>query len=291
MPSHKRFFCIAALCLLCLAGCEKHQDDDTIISFKGGRLTAADLYAHRDIMLRDSRFNQNPERITPEFVYNHAVNMEMIIAKALEENLHQDPRVQARIHDYMGNLFLEIMQDSLVSPIDRAALTEEEVRAYYDKHIESYTPPTQYAVRIIEHHDAGSLQQMKAEIESGAETFESVARKHSTHNGTREDGGNTGRRPLKNYRPEWRAIIEKLEPSAITGPVQIKNAHYLFELAEKVEFSPEEYEAKKEYVRNDLLYARYREAWEKVYAQLREKYNLTVDEKKLQEFLNQGGKS
>jgi len=278
---------LTIFCLLFLAGCNQTGNDNAVVTFDGGSLTLEDLRAHQDIMKRSSRFNKNPDQVTPEFAYEHAVNMEMIITRALKEKLHQDPRIRAEIHEFMADLFLKVMQDHLVPQIDRDSLTEEEVRAYFDENIASYIPPTQYGVRVIENPDENALKAARERILSGEESFETVALDLSTHNSTREAGGYAGKRAITSYRPDWRAAIEGLEVDAISEPVRIRDAWYLFQVTDKTSFEAPDYEEKKAYVRNDLLYSKYRQAWEQLYEQLRRDYKVKVDQERLNLFLNQ----
>lgn len=282
---------LTILCLLFLAGCNQTANDNAVVTFNGGSLTLEDLKAHQAIMKRSSRFSKNPDQVTPEFAYEHAVNMEMIITRALKEKLHQDPRIRAEIHEFMADLFLKVMQDHLVPQIDKDSLTEDEVRAYFDANIASYIPPTQYGVRVIENPDENVLKAARKRILSGEESFEAVALDLSTHNATREAGGNAGTRAITSYRPDWRTAIEGLEVNTISEPVRIKDAWYLFQVTDKTSFEAPDYEEKKAFVRNDLLYSKYRKSWEQLYEQLRMEYKVKVDQEKLKLFLNQEEKS
>ncbi len=282
---------LAILCLLFLAGCDQSGKNDAVITYDGGSLTVEDLKAHQAVMKRSSRFSKNPEQVTPEFAYEHAVNMEMIITKALKEKLHQDPRIRAEIHEFMSDLFLKVMQDHLVPQIDKDSLSEAEVRAYFDANIASYIPPTQYGVRIIVNPDENALKAARKRILAGEESFESAALDLSTHNATREAGGYTGKRAITSYRPDWRAAIESLDVDAISEPVRIMDDWYLFQVTDKSSFEAPDYEEKKAFVRNDLLYSKYRESWERLYEQFRKDYKVTIDQDKLNLFLNPEEKS
>jgi parvulin-like peptidyl-prolyl isomerase len=236
-------------------------------------------------MLQDPKLNTDPDRITPEFVYEHAVNMEMIITKALKEKLHQDPRIRAEIHEFMANLFLRIMQDSMVPEIDRDSVPEEEVRAYFEAHMESYIPPALYGVRFIENPDEDVIKTARESILAGEESFETAALTYSTDNATREAGGYAGKRPITKYRRDWRAALENLDLDVLSEPVRIKDKYYLFQVVEKQEFEAPDFEEKKAYVRNDLLYSKYREAWQKVYDRLKKEYGVKVNETQLKRFM------
>jgi hypothetical protein len=134
------------------------------------------------------RFRNQPELLAPRNVFEHAVNMELLIAKGLKEELHLDPGIRAEIHGFMADLFLKVLQERMVPHIDKQAFTEEEVRAYFEAHPETYRG--------------------------------------------------------------------------------------------------QEFAARKAYVRNDLLYVRYREAWQAVYDKLKAEFELEVEEEKLARFLD-----
>ncbi|MFW5936808.1 MAG: peptidylprolyl isomerase, partial [Desulfosalsimonas sp.] len=253
-----------------MTGCQRSADENVVATFENGSLTIEDLEAHRQILSRQDAYRENPERLTQEFVFEHAVNMEMIIAKGLKENLHLDPNIRARIHEFMSDLFLKIMQDKLVPKIDREDFTEEEVRSYFEDNIESYQIPPQYGVRMIRHDDSDFLEELRREINAEEKTFEDTALEFSMDEKTRQKGGYTGMRPLDRYRPDWRAAIEPLDVNEVSDTVSIKGDYYLFQVVEKTDPQTPDFEEKKAYVRNDLLYARYREAWRRTYDALKQ---------------------
>jgi hypothetical protein len=270
---------------LVLTGCGEKGNERVAVRFKGGSLTIEDLEAHRQMLEKQGTFKDNPERLTGEYVLDHAVNMEMIIAKGLKEELHLDPTIRAKIHGYMSDLFLKVMQDKLVPAIERDSFTEEEVKAYYDKNIENYRVKPLYRLKLIEHKDPGFLVSLKESIQSGKETFESAAKKHSSDESTKNKGGDTGSRGIDRYRPDWRVVIEPLTAGQISDPVKIGDHHYLFKVAEKTEPVQPSFEEKKAYVRNDLLFARYRDEWRKTYDKLKIEFDYEANEDVLHQFM------
>ncbi|WP_319406541.1 peptidylprolyl isomerase [uncultured Desulfosarcina sp.] len=272
-----------------LPACQKAEHGENVVArFDDGSITVEDLEAHLARLKKNSRFRDKPEMLTPAFVLEHAVNMEMIIAKGLKENLHRDPRIRAEIHDFMADLFLKVMQDNLVPEIDKADFSEDEIRAYFDAHPESYRTPARYDVKVIRADDSALLDEILKRIENGEITFEAAARQYSTDASTREKGGAVGTRPLNRFRPDWRETVAALAPVAVSTPTRIGDAWYLLKLERKTEAVPQDYEERKAYVRNDLLYARYRDAWEETYDRLKAEFSLEVDDEKLKPFLEGG---
>ena len=280
------FFLPALVCALFLwgVGCTD-SDKDAIVQFKGGALTVEDLDAHYNKLKKSGGFRNKTEELTPEFVFDHALNMEMIIAKGLSENLHLDPRIRAEIHGFMSDLFLKIMQDNLVPKIDRDAFTDEELMAFYKAHKKSYTSPAMLSVRLIKTADEASAKKAMAQIETGEIDFPKAAALYSSDKETAARGGDIGTRSLKKFQPGWRETIDSLEPNQVSGPHRITDAWYLFELTDRIEPVVHSFEDKKAYIRNDLLLSKYRQAWQKTYDNLKEAFEVKVDELQLQAFI------
>lgn len=293
--SKKRIF-IFILTVACLgfglSACQRSdRSNPVVVRFDGGSLTREDLEAHYRKMKKASRFRKDPGALTPAYAFEHAVNMEMIIAEGLKEKLHLDPRIRAEIHSFMADLFLKVLQDRLVPKIDKKDFSEKEVRAYFDAHPESYQTPALYDVHIIKVGDKAVLDRILTGIADDSFTFQEAARTFSTDARTRNNGGAVGKRELKHFPSEWREIIADLRPGMVSEPTAIDGNWFLFKLADKKEPVPLRYEDKKDYIRNDLLYARYQEAWQAAYDRLKQKFSLEVNDVRLEAFLKGGDRT
>lgn len=270
--------------LFLLAGCGNKPAGSEIVRFKGGSLTAADLTAHYQIIKRQPNYRSNPEMLTPEFVYNHALNMEMLLAKGLDEKLHLDPRIRQEIHHFMSDLFLKVMQDKLVPSIDKESITEEEMRAYYEAHKGNYQQPALFTVRLIALEDQAAAADIYQQLSNKVLSFAEAAQRWSTDKDSASRGGRIGTRSLAKFRPSWRSVVETLKTGRVSAPVPIGQRWYLFELTEKTQPVQYTFEEKKAYIHNDVLYARYRQAWEATYTQLKKEFGVKVDPQRLQAF-------
>lgn len=274
------------LAVIFLAGClDQKSGDNVLATFDGGSLTVEDVQAHFRKLKKNPRYKNTRDMLTPEYAFDHAVNMEMIIAKGLKEKLHLDPTIRAEIHGFMADLFLKVMQNSLVPEIKKENFTEEEMQAFFEAHPESYSSPALYDVRVIKAADKVALDGVKAKITSGEITFEEAARAYSTDDATRGKNGAVGKRALRRFRPTWRPVIRVLQPGAVSAPTAIDDAWYLLKLEEKTEPVPQRFEDRKAYVRNDLLYARYREAWQDTYERLKKEFSLQIEDSRLENYL------
>ena len=283
----KKNMLFVVIIMLMLYGCQPEKAENTIMSFDGGNLTKEDIAAHHKKLKMKSRYRNNPETLTPEFVFDHAVNMEMIIAKGLKEELHLDPWIRQEIHGFMSDLFLKIMQDRLVPKIDKAAISEEELKQFYEEHRDDYLKKPFYTINMIKTGSLQKAESIKAEIESGMITFDEAAKKYSTDEKSKNNKGFIGTRSLKKFRKEWQPAIKELELEKISAPQKIKEDYYIFKLIKKTKAYQHTYEEKRSYIRNDVLYSKYRDEWQDAYDKLKKEFHLKIDKEKLQAFYDE----
>ncbi|MEA3223664.1 MAG: peptidyl-prolyl cis-trans isomerase, partial [Thermodesulfobacteriota bacterium] len=219
-------FVVAIMFLIFCCGCSSDVAENTIVRFEGGNITKEDLAAHYKKLKMESRYRNNPELLTPEFVFDHALNMEMIIARGLKENLHLDPWIRQEIHGFMSDLFLKVMQDRLVPKIDKKNITEEETRQFYEKHKENYLKKALYSVNMVKIDGREKAESIVSEIRDGRITFEDAAKKYSTDEKSRNKGGFIGTRSLGRFRGNWRPAIENLKLNEVSDPAKIDDNYY-----------------------------------------------------------------
>ena len=279
----KRLVVVIMFLIFC-CGCSSDTTENTIVRFEGGNITKEDLAAHYKKLKMESRYRNNPEQLTPEFVFDHALNMEMIIASGLKEKLHLDPWIRQEIHGFMSELFLKVMQDRLVPEIDKKNITEEEMMQFYEEHKDNYLKKALYGIKMVKINDKEKANSVVSEIREGRITFEDAAKKYSTDEKSGNKGGFIGTRSLGRFRGNWRQAIENLKLNEVSDPAKIDNDYYIFKLTKKTEPYQYTYEEKRAYIKNDVLYDKYRKEWEKTYARLKQEFEVKIDEEKLQEF-------
>ncbi len=262
---------------------DNQDGDNVLVRFEGGVLTRKDVQAHLKGLKRSSQFKDKPEMLTPQFAFEHALNMEMIIAKALDEKLHLDPTVRDKLHGQMSDMFLKLMQDSLIKPIDKASISEEEVRAYYEKNLPHYTLEEQYNLHAFS-VAADRAAEVADLVKTGTMTFAEAAAAHALEEQERAKSGRTGTRTLRRFQPSWQKVVAALPVGEVSGPLEIDGKTYLLLLESKSPPKIQSFEERKEYIKNDLLYSRYQEQWQMVYDELRGKYQVRLEEARLEAF-------
>ena len=284
----KKFIYLGLALLVLLMGCvdDKPRADNVVAVFDGGVLTREDLDAHYHSLGKQHKYKETPELLTPEFVFDHALNMEMIIAEGLKRELHHDAYIRQDLHNQMSNLFLKIMQDDLVPGIDRESITEEEMRCFYEEHKESYCDKVRYSLLAFE-VDPEQAAEVMGKLTAGELDFKEATRLYALNDEERGNGGYTGTRTLRRFKPAWQPVVEALETGKITGPLAINGKSYIMLLKNRTKPYQHSYEGKEAYIRNDVLYNKYRDAWQEVYNRLKEEFKVKIDKERLAAFYHQ----
>jgi len=282
VQSFRHFVCLVFLVVL--TSCSGNDSGDNIlVTYKGGSLTSEDLAAHLASLKRSSQFKDKPEMLTPQFVFEHALNMEMIITRGLEEKLHLDPDIRNELHKQMSDLFLKIMEDKLITPIDKNSITEEEMLAFYEKHKDQYQEKSRYTIRTFRVAPEQGKEAVEA-IRQGTLDFTATAAQYALDEDERKNGGETGTRTLKRFQSSWQPVVESLEVGKVSESTQIDGKTHILLLERKTEPHQYSFEEKKAYIKNDVLYSRYQDQWQQAYDGMRQQYGVKINQERLDAF-------
>jgi len=277
---------LISVILITITGCKDGANKNVIAEFKGGSLTTQDLSAHYEKLKKSRTFKGRTEELTPDVVFDHALNMEMIIAKGLDEKLHLDPRIRAEIHEFMSDLFLRVMQDSLVPKIKKEDFTQEQLKQFYTEHKDNYKTKALYTVKMIKTQSSESAEAIIEKLKTVVFDFNGLAAEYSTDEKSKNRGGDIGQRSLLKFKKEWRPVISSLETGKVSGPHKIGEDYYIFKLTNKTQPVQYSFKEKQAYIKNDLLYVKYKEVWQNTYDRLKKEFKVEIDENNLNAFLD-----
>lgn len=275
---------VCLVILVVLTSCSGNDSgDNVLVIYKGGSLTKEDLAAHLASLKRSSQFKDKEEVLTPQFVFEHALNMEMIIARGLDEKLHLDPDIRNELHKQMSDLFLKVMEDKLITPIDKNSITDEEMLTFYETHKEQYQDKSRYTVRTFSVAPEQGKEAVEA-IRRGTLDFAAAAAQYALDEDVRKSGGETGTRTLRRFQESWQPVVESLKVGEVSEPAQIDGKTHILLLERKTEPRQYSFEEKKAFIKNDVLYSRYKDQWQQVYDGMRQQYGVKIDQERLAAF-------
>ena len=270
----KKLILLIAASAIIFCGCEKKEEPNVVVSFDEGEITSLNLLAHFEEMKKIKVF-QNKE-VGMEDVLEHAVNMELIIKEGIERELHLNPEIREKLHMQMAKIFLDNLKFELVSEISRDSISDEEVKNYYEENKKLYDKPDKYSFYLVNLRNEKEFSKIISDFESKTLTLENIKKNYDAEFKYSKD--------INFLAPVLKANLEKTKVKNLSDPFDYKNSRYLIYLDEVIKGNPCNFDKKKEYIRNDVLYSKYKKAWQNTYDDLRKKYRVEIDKTAFEKF-------
>ena len=145
---------------------------------------------------------------------------------------------------YRENIKEEILRTKLVNleVKSKIVITEEDIAAYYEKHLDTYGGKQKYHLRNIlitiptfvdesqKLEIRGKLDEILKELNAG-ESFETMARNYS-ESSTAPEGGDLGLFELDTLSPQLQKAIKGMKPGEVTPVLETDQGYQIFFLQE-----------------------------------------------------------
>jgi peptidyl-prolyl cis-trans isomerase C len=158
--------------------------------------------------------------------------------EALRQRLDESPVYKERVQNFLESLIADRMRNSVL--VRGIAVTESEVRAFYDANPDSFVEPAGFRCREILVFKQDEADRLAGQLRAGA-NFEELARLHTQRAGMKSKGGDIGWVTPKSW-PTFFEPASKLKPGEWTGPVVGVDQYSLLQLIESRPASPRAYE-------------------------------------------------
>lgn len=210
-----------------------------------------------DITLAESDLGQQFGRLPPEqrraAALSSIIEIRLMAAKATAEGLDKDPDFQRQ----MAFLTQRALHGELVDKEVAGKITDDEIRARYDKEIAAQPPVNEVHARHI-------LVKTKEEAEAiikkleGGEDFQKLANENTTDPSGKTNGGDLGYFGPGQMVPEFEKAALALEVGKYTTvPVQTQFGWHIIKVEDKRAQQPPAFEQVKEQVKSLVIREKY----------------------------------
>jgi parvulin-like peptidyl-prolyl isomerase len=187
------------------------------------------------------------------------------------------------LEQFKESLRERLLVDEMKAAVTKeVALSDDEVKAYYDEHKTDYTEPEERETRHIlispfaeAAGGAGTItpteadwdvaraeaEKVRSEIQNGAD-FGTEARKYSDDETSREAGGELGNVVRGQMVPQFEEAVFSLKKGELSQPVRTEYGYHLIQVTDITPEAQIPYEEVKEKIRSALLAQRQADTWE-----------------------------
>jgi len=190
------------------------QVNDRIIA-AGKGVTMTDPSASEDKARRDALESE--------------IDLRIMVQKANEAGLEDDPLYQKRMKEYQKTLLTNLHRKQLAKEMEPSA---NELKAYYEANRYRFMVPEARKLQMVVVKTKEEAERLKGKIEAGEMTMYQAARDHSIAAKAKQDLGEVGWVNQGEVVPALDQVIFHLGPGEIGGPVETPAGWHLVTVLE-----------------------------------------------------------
>ncbi len=203
---------------------------------------------------------------------DYIINIQLMASEAQRQSMDKAPDIQKLLqltrNDLMARIYLDKMTKNLPAP------TEQEAKAYYEKHRSQYVVPESVHLSHILLKTEKEANEALGRIKKG-EKFGDVARQVSICP-SRTNGGDLDWLPKGRLVKEIEDVAFSMKPDEIKGPVHSKFGWHILLQQGKRPAQESSFDQVKDYIIEQLKFQKQQDEYEKLAESLRKKAGVQV---------------
>ncbi|PWJ84746.1 peptidyl-prolyl cis-trans isomerase C [Pseudaminobacter salicylatoxidans] len=222
-----------------------------VATVNGQTITEGDLTSAESDL--DQQFSRLPAEQRRAAALSAIIEIRLLAGEAQAKGLDKDPEFQRR----MKFLQDRALHSQVVEQEVAKAITDDEIRARYDKEIAAAPAVNEVHARHILVKTKEEAEAIIKQLDGGAK-FEDIAKEKSSDAGSGANGGDLGYFGPGQMVPEFEKAAFALEPGSYTKePVQSQFGWHIIKVEDKRAQQPPAFDQVKEQVRSLLLRDKY----------------------------------
>jgi peptidyl-prolyl cis-trans isomerase C len=229
----------------------------------------------------DLRWSQMPESARMSYrspegrkkFLEELITRELLLQEAKKRGLDRDRTLVERVERFKERSILDSLMKEEVD--SRVTVTQDEIKAFYASHSESFAAPRESRVSHILVKTEAEALDLKKRLDQG-EDFAGLARKVSLDLATRYKGGDLGVLKPGQMVPQFEQAVRNLKAGEISPPVSTQFGYHLIKLNDRTAGTMRSLDEAKDQVKDQLLLEKKRKRFDELVASLRAKAKLRV---------------
>jgi peptidyl-prolyl cis-trans isomerase C len=254
--------------LLPLAGCTPPQAEERVVAFVNGKPITQTELDHEWADLPDATKARYEKEGGRQVFLKELVDHELLLQAARREGLDQSDAIRDRVRRYKEKLLIdELLKDRMKTTVE---LTKEELDRYYEQHAGELLTPLKVRVAQMLLPNYPAAKDLETQVNRGGD-FGKFAQRYSIDYKTKAKGGDLGPYRKGLVIPEVDDAIRTLKPGMVSAPIKTEAGYYLVMITA---LEPEIIQAdlaKRERLRQELLYLKRKQYFDSVIAEIKGK--------------------
>jgi peptidyl-prolyl cis-trans isomerase C len=263
-------------------GCSQTKDE-VIVKAGSSKLTKKELQEDlKSLPPQTKAFLASPEGINR--LKDELIKREVLYEEARKKGIEKSDDFKKRMEEFKKITLINMLLEQEIKNMQN--VTENEAKEYYEKHKDEFIKPTEVRVSQIVVKNEDDAKKVYERINKG-EDFGKIAKEVSIDEKTKASQGDMGFFKKGQLNQQIENVVFNLRKGQVSMPLTNQKGISIFKVTD-VKGTPIDFESIKLQLIEQLK-AKKQQDWFNSYIEdLKKKYKVEVNDKALQEILNQG---
>ncbi len=272
-------FIIIISFLFIFASCAKHEEQKGPYLAKVGnvKITQADLDKEmKNLPPFAQRIFEGKEG--KERFLNELVKKELLYQEAVKQGLDKDAAYLDKVMDFKKVTLISQLLENEIE--EKAQVTEEDVKNYYDEHKEDFSPFDQIRLSVIRVKTEDEANKILEELNKG-EDFAKIAKESSIDTNSAKVGGDLGFLSRDKISPEHEMAIARMMKGDVSNPIRTEQGFDIIKVTDKKTSNVVEFEKVKDLISQHLSAEKQKEVFDSYIESLKKTYTVEINKEAL----------
>lgn len=264
------------------------KGDEVVVKAGSSKLTKKELQEDlKSLPPQTKVFLTSPEGVNR--LKDELIKREVLYEEAKKKDLAKSEEFKRRVEEFKKITLINMLLEQELKNLPQ--VTEKDAKDYYEKNKDQFIKPTEIRLSQIVVKNEEEAKKVYEKIDKG-EDFGNIAKELSKDEKTKASGGDIGFFKKGQLSPQIENVTFNLKKGQISMPLKLNGNLYIFKVTD-VKGTAVEFEQIKEQLTEQLRAKKQQEWFNSYIEELKKKHKVEVNEKALQEILNQnliGGK-
>jgi peptidyl-prolyl cis-trans isomerase C len=268
IPRVGLFIFVLGSLILPWAGCTPPQSEERVVAFVNGKPISQTEFDHEWAALPEATKARYEKEGGRQVFLKELVDDEILLQEARKLGLDQSDAIRDRVRRYKEKLLKdELLKDRMKTTVE---LTKEELDKYYEEHAAELLTPLKVRVAQMLLPNFPAAKDLETQVNRGGD-FGKFAQRYSVDYKTKAKGGDLGPYRKGLVIPEVDEVIKTLKPGMVSAPIKTEAGYYLVQITALDPEIIQADQAKRERLRQELLYQKRKQYYDSVIAEIKAK--------------------
>jgi len=209
---------------------------------------------------------------------NELIKKELLYQEAIKQGLDKNTEYKQKVEDFKKITLIGHLLEKEIE--DKAKVTDQDVKTYYDEHKEDFSPFSEVRISLIRVKTEDEAKDILKKLQKG-EDFAKIAKESSIDINSAKIGGDLGFLSRDQISPEHEMVVTRLKKGDVSEPIKTVKGYDIIKVTDKHAGSIVEFERVKDLISQHLSAEKQKDVFDSYIESLKKAYTVEINEEVL----------